>query len=60
MNLIFHDLLGVIVEVHIDDMMVKSDGFPEHMANLHVSLERMRRYGVTSPGLIGLIAYLYH
>jgi hypothetical protein len=26
MNLIFHDLLGIIVEVYIDDIVVKSAG----------------------------------
>ena len=27
MNFIFHDLLGVILEVYIDDIVVKSDAF---------------------------------
>jgi hypothetical protein len=27
MNLIFHDLLGVLMEVYIDDVVVKSVGF---------------------------------
>ena len=26
MNLIFHDLLGIILEIYIDDIVVKSDG----------------------------------
>jgi hypothetical protein len=34
MNLIFHDLLGVLMEVYIDDVVVKSVGFKEHMADL--------------------------
>jgi hypothetical protein len=46
MNLIFHDLLGVLVEVYIDDVVVKSDGFEEHMTNLKLSLERMKKYGL--------------
>jgi hypothetical protein len=46
MNLIFHDLLGVILEIYIDDIVVKSAGFHEHMANLRISLERMRKYGL--------------
>jgi hypothetical protein len=33
MNLIFHDLLGVLMEVYIDDMVVKSVGFEEHMTD---------------------------
>jgi hypothetical protein len=44
MNLIFHDLLGTILEIYIDDVVIKSAGFHEHMANLKVSLERMRKY----------------
>ena len=32
MNLIFHDLLGVILEVYVDDM-VKSDAFESHLAD---------------------------
>jgi hypothetical protein len=44
MNLIFHYLLGVILEIYIDDIVVKSAGFHEHMADLRISLERMRMY----------------
>jgi hypothetical protein len=46
MNLIFHDLLGVVMEVYIDDVVVKSVGFKEHMINLKLSLERMKKYGL--------------
>jgi hypothetical protein len=46
MNLIFHDLLIVLMEVYIDDMVVKSVGFEEHMADLKLSLERMKKYGL--------------
>jgi hypothetical protein len=42
MNVIFHDLLGVLMEVYIDDVVVKSVGFKEHMADLKMSLERMK------------------
>jgi hypothetical protein len=34
MNMIFHDLLGVLVEVYIDDVVVKSVGFKKHMTDL--------------------------
>ena len=34
MNLIFHDLLGIILEIYIDDVVVKSDGFNHRLANL--------------------------
>jgi hypothetical protein len=46
MNLIFHDLLGVLMEVYIDDVMVKSGAFEEHMTDLKLSLERMKKYGL--------------
>jgi hypothetical protein len=46
MNLIFHDLLGVLMEVYIDNVVVKSVGFEEHMADLKLSLERMKKYGL--------------
>ena len=36
MNLIFHDLLGVILEVYIDDVVVKSDGELNHLADLRL------------------------
>ena len=44
MNLIFHDLLGVILEVYIDDSVIKSAGLDNHLADLRLSLERMHRY----------------
>jgi hypothetical protein len=46
MNLIFHDLLGIILEVYIDDVIVKSDSMDGHLADLRLALERMRRYGL--------------
>jgi hypothetical protein len=46
MNLIFHDLLSVLMEVYIDDIVVKSVGFKEHMADMKLSLERMKKYGL--------------
>jgi hypothetical protein len=45
-NLIFHDLLGVLLEVYIDDVIIKSTGFREHMADLRVCLERMKKYSL--------------
>jgi hypothetical protein len=44
MNLIFHALLGVILEVYVDDIVIKSAGFRDHLANLRVAFERMRKY----------------
>jgi hypothetical protein len=46
MNMIFHDLLGIIIEVYIDDVVVKSDSMDSHLANLRLALERMRWYGL--------------
>jgi hypothetical protein len=44
MNLIFHDLLRVLMEVYIDNVVVKSVGFEEHMTDLKLLLERMMKY----------------
>jgi hypothetical protein len=68
MNLIFHNLLGVLIEVYIDDMVIKSAGFEEHMTDLKLSLERMKKYGlrmnpmkcaygVTSERFLGFIVH---
>jgi hypothetical protein len=44
MNLIFHDLLGVLMEAYIEDVVVKSIGFEEHMTDLKLSFKRMKKY----------------
>jgi hypothetical protein len=65
MNLIFHDLLGIIVEVYIDDIVVKSAGDDSHLADLRLTFEEMRRYklktnplkcafGVSAKKILGL------
>jgi hypothetical protein len=46
MNLIFHDLLGIILEVYIDDLVIKSAGFTGHLADLRLVFERMRKYNL--------------
>jgi hypothetical protein len=46
MNLIFHDLLGIILEIYIDDVVVKSESKDNHLVDLCLALERMRRYGL--------------
>jgi hypothetical protein len=46
MNLIFHDLLGIILEVYIDVVIVKSDSMDGHLVDLRLVLEKMRRYGL--------------
>jgi hypothetical protein len=46
MNLIFHDLLEIVLEIYIDDGIVKSDSMNNHLADLRLALEMMRRYGL--------------
>jgi hypothetical protein len=46
MNLIFHDLLKLLMEVYNDNAVVKSVGFEEHMTDLKLSLERIKKYGL--------------
>jgi hypothetical protein len=45
-NLIFHDLLGVIMEVYIGDIVIKSMVFKSHFFDMCVAFERMKRYGL--------------
>jgi hypothetical protein len=45
MNLIFYDLLGIILEIYIDDVIVKSDNMGSHLVDLRLVLERIHRYG---------------
>jgi hypothetical protein len=42
----FHDLLGIKLEVYIDDVIVKSDSMDGHLTDLHLALKRMCRYGL--------------
>jgi hypothetical protein len=46
MNLIFHEMLGNTVKVHIDDIVVKSVAFSSHIANLRKAFDKMRQYGL--------------
>jgi hypothetical protein len=46
MNLIFHDLLGKVMEVYIDDVVIKLVSFEQHLADLRTTLERMKKYGL--------------
>jgi hypothetical protein len=43
-HLIFHDLLGIILEICIDDVVVKLDSMDSHLADLRLALKRMHRY----------------
>jgi hypothetical protein len=68
MNLILYDLLRVLMEVYIDDVVVKSVGFEENMIDLKLSLERMKKYrlrmnplkyafGITSGRFLGFAVH---
>ena len=46
MNYIFHELIGKIMEIYIDDVVVKSKGHQEHLADLHKTLECTRKHGL--------------
>jgi hypothetical protein len=46
MNLIFYDLIGMIMKVYIDDILIKSASHKSHLADLHLAFERTRRYGL--------------
>ena len=43
MNYIFHELTGRIVEIYIDDVVMKFEGYKEHLANLWETLECTRK-----------------
>ena len=45
MNYIFHKIIGKIVEIYIDDVVVKSKVYQEHLADLRKALECTRRHG---------------
>jgi hypothetical protein len=46
MHLIFRDLLGIIMEVYIDVVMIQLASFNDHLADLNIALERMKKYGL--------------
>jgi hypothetical protein len=46
MNYIFHKLIGRIVEIYIDDVVVKSKGYRDHLADLWETLECARKHGL--------------
>ncbi|KAM1073494.1 hypothetical protein ACFXTH_018560 [Malus domestica] len=46
MNIIFHDLIGTIVEVYIDDVVIKSARRHTHLDNLRQACLRMRRHNL--------------
>jgi hypothetical protein len=46
MNYIFHELISKIVEIYIDDVVVKSKGYKEHLADLRRTLECTTKHGL--------------
>jgi hypothetical protein len=46
MNLIFYELVGIIIEVYVDDIVVESASLDSHLADLHLSFEKMRQNGL--------------
>jgi hypothetical protein len=46
MNLIFDELLGIIIEVCINDIVVKSASSDFHLADLCLAFEKMCQYGL--------------
>ena len=46
MNYIFHELIGKIVEIYIDDVVVKSKRHQERLADLRRALECTKRHGL--------------
>jgi len=42
MNFIFHEFIGKLVEIYIDDVVVKSGDFTKHLADLRKVLECTR------------------
>jgi hypothetical protein len=46
MNYIFHEVIGKIVEIYIDDVVIKSKGQQEHLADLRKTLKCTRKFGL--------------
>jgi len=46
MNFIFHEFIGKLVEIYIDDVVIKSGDFTKHLADLRMVLECTRKRGL--------------
>jgi hypothetical protein len=46
MNYMFHDLIGKLVDIYIDDVVVKSASAEGHLGDLRQVLERTRKFGL--------------
>jgi hypothetical protein len=62
MNLIFYDLLGIVVEVYIDDIVVKSASLDSHLADLchrfGLKINHLKcAFGVSAGKFLGFIIH---
>jgi hypothetical protein len=46
MNYIFHELIGKVVEIYIDDVVIKSLDHESHLADMRKTLECTRKHGL--------------
>ena len=46
LNYIFHKLIDRVVEIYVDDVIVKSKGYKEHLVDLWETLECTRKHGL--------------
>jgi hypothetical protein len=46
MNYMFHELIGKIVEIYIDDVVIKSSDHESHLADVRKTLECTRNHGL--------------
>jgi hypothetical protein len=46
LNYIYHDLIGKLVEIYINDVVVKSTSTRGHLGDLHQVFERTMRFGL--------------
>ena len=64
----FHDMLGNFMEIYIDDVVIKSNSFEEHLKHLQTSLERLRAkklkmnplkcaFGVSTGDFLGFLVH---
>jgi hypothetical protein len=47
MNYIFHELIGKIVEIYIDDVVINSSNHDSHLEDVKRTLECTRKHGLT-------------
>jgi hypothetical protein len=65
MNCIFHELDSKIVEIYIDDVVIKSKGYKLHLADLRRTLEFTRKhvnpnkyaYGISAGQLLSFLLH---